>query len=1009
MRHRSALLLSALPFVLAGAAFGSIGSAAADSASVVLAGSLPNHYYGVPYSLDTKGYVSEKTGIFTDPVHHLIFETNRQVLCPAVVVLDSDTYKVVAEGNTQGSIGCDPFMVPPGTSLAPPVAVDANAGLLLVADNQGTGSAADDALVSSSVPVPVLRVASERTLKSLAVWRIPTSSPSGPQNTPAQGATTGVSYYAPLDEALVMVGNAGVNPTSPVLPGLSVVAYSVNASLKQGSPVVDWTLNLTQCEAPLEPQFVSAAPYHAAKEDALYVPCILTGAPAVVGPPGPTERDGVVKVNMSRTGCAAPAKECPDATTALAAVAPGVTEDAYFDAGSDRLLLPSVSSGVVEVLVYDGHLNQFLGASVVGGAADTGTSTGGTAMGLDPATGRLYVLNTVGLLLVDARRTPVTPGAVFPQFGHPEYQHASIAVLPPDAAHPTTRFFVNHDVSFRPGSSTSGHMPDFSVFNDGVAVSADVPPGAVDENTLSGPAAPGAKLQQTYSGTARGYGFHSDLVGGPGDLGNLNVVVNNVLTTESLPPLKVPLGQGNRDLLGGSVERLNIQNGSVDGRASALGIADDSTAFALQQCTDGQQTMNCLALPTCDQFTAAYAPGSCPANLPGVPTTAQPTGQEPPFPDAQCSQPGSAADLKRTYDGAYTTSWSQDSGGNWVAQQQQMSNTDKSEAHATVDCDPNATGQAWLGLTQVPASSTVTVSVAQAQSTASVSPPSGDKGVVSTVTAVAHGVYIDLGGGQSLSIAEITQTATTVAAGTAGSATATDTVTLSGVSLNGTPLCDTQCDPAQIAAAVNQVMPTQLFLDFPAVEGHYDDRFMHCPAAQVQAVVTRKCTGSPGGYLAAVEANTTEQYGDEEFNGMTADVASFLPAMRVILYFSNDGAPARTREVFDLAGVEADSERGFSALLEAPPFLPSTDLATAIQEATGTPPTSQFIPGTPGTSVGGNQFTTAATGPLGVVTRTLAGLQWLFRSPLAAMQTIGFLGVLALPIVLARRRGLDAI
>jgi len=1007
MRHRAAYALSVVMLGL-GLAWLVAPTVSADQ-GLTLAGTIPNHYYALSGNSRSTGYASEEAALFSDPERHLLFESNRLITCPSVFVLDDQSYQVLAKGTTQGTLGCDPSMTPPGTSLVPPVAIDSKAGLLLVADNQGSGSASDGVLVSSGVPVPVLRVASERSLTTVATWRVPTSSPSGPQNAPMQGATTGLSYYAPLNEALVMVGSSGNQAGDPITPGLSVVAYNVQAGLKQGSPSVDWTLNVTQCEAPLEPQFASAAAYHSTFEDALYVPCVLSGAPPLVGAPGQFERDGVVRIPMTHTGCTPPATECPNANGASVAVAPGVSEDALFDAGSDRMLLPSTSTGVVEVLVYDGHLNQFLGASVVGGPNDTAGTGGSTAMGLDPVTGRLYVVNSSGLLMLDARRTPVTPGAVFPQFAEAQFKHSLITTAPPDAAHPYTRVIVNHDRGYTAGNPTGGYMTDFRVFADTIPVSTDPPPAAVDANTLNGAAPKGATLQETFGGTARGYGFHSDLVGGPSDLGNVGNQANGALNLQGLPSLRVPLGQGNRDVLGGTVERLNIQNGSVDGRAAALGIADDSTAFGTQQCTDLQQTVNCLALPTCDQFTAPVAPGTCPS-LPAAPSSSQPTGQLPPFPDAQCSQPGRSDDRTKTYDGAYQTTWAKNANGDWVASQSQISGTDKTDAHATVDCSPTATATGWLGGTQLLGSSTPNISVAQSQSSASVAPPSKGTGVVSSVTAWAHGIHIDLGGGRTLDIAEVSQSATAAAAGTAGSATGSDIVTVSGVSLNGAPLCGQQCDPTSLAAVLNQALPTDMFIDFPALEGHFDTRFLHCPDAPTQSAVKRSCTGSPGGYIAAIEANSTEQFGDEQFNGMNADVASFLPAMRVIVYFSNDGNPARTREVFDVAGVEADAERGFSALLPPEPEPPATDFVQAVVAAVGTPASTQYIPGTPGTN-GTPPDTTIPTGsgPLGVLTRTLAGLEWLLRSPLAALQTIGFLGVLALPLVLARRKGDETI
>jgi hypothetical protein len=217
-------------------------------------------------------------------------------------------------------------------------------------------------------------------------------------------------------------------------------------------------------------------------------------------------------------------------------------------------------------------------------------------------------------------------------------------------------------------------------------------------------------------------------------------------------------------------------------------------------------------------------------------------------------------------------------------------------------------------------------------------------------------------------------------------------VTLKNVSIKGSELCSSPCDPVAVLEQINTSFPTLLFATQPAAATPYGSD-------------ANGPKGSPGGYQAVVQSNATELYGDEQFNGMPEEEASQLPALRIIVYGFRDGAPNETRLVADFAGLETDSELGVQPADDvAPP--PPIDYPQAPVDATGRqlPPLDNgILPPVPTPSTVIDQRT--PTGPLGLVVKTFHGLEWLMRSPLAAIQMAGFLCLLGLPLVMMRRRG----
>lgn len=546
---------------------------------------------------------------------------------------------------------------------------------------------------------------------------------------------------------------------------------------------------------------------------------------------------------------------------------------------------------------------------------------------LDPSTGRLYALFPSSGLTVIDGRRTPVSPGSVYQSLAGVVNYVSGGTLPPDAQHRFTRVFVPFQHCDSTGNNCA--VPNVTVLADTLAVTQDPPQGSVDSGTNSGPIPPGSVVSSIYGSTARGYGFHLDYVGGPGgSINNLTFGGSNG-------------GQSGRpDVLGGVIQNLNLRTQGAIGDASALADGNGTTA------------------------------GAVPASQPW------------PYADSTCASPGPASQGHSSNTGAVTASGSGT---------QPVPGSDNSDAYSSVTCTGPVTAEARYGATHATGSGLPTVEVGSSSTTSSVTAPTAANVIGATVTALAHGVTIDLGPTASISFGTVSQVVTSKAGGRPGTAGATSVVSLSNVSItqNGqtTELCAGLCagDPQGVISAINTAFPTLLEVTMPDVDG----RYVH---------------GSPGGYLAAVQANLPEQYGDQQFNGMSAEEATFHPGLRIVMYGFNDGTPTLSREVLDLAGAEVDSELGLNVL--PPPT--STDVATLteqqVQQAAGLVTSySGGSAGTPGTP--GHAGTTVATANLGTFAQQVFnGLQSLLRTPLGALKMLGFLGLLGLPIVMMRRR-----
>jgi hypothetical protein len=786
-----------------------------------------------------------------------------------------------------------------------------------------------------------IKVVSETTLQLISTLELPHG---------ALPHIAGMSWDPATDELLVLTDHS--DPYTGALPAPGVTVTDFDAAT--GTAL--WTTAVPQCEYGPSPYYSVGAPYRSLTQPAVYLVCEQAPAPtglALAFRPG--ETDIVVKLGLgtafgSRVPCPPPATMCPDGTSTTTLV-PGISNDILFDPASDRAFLPAPSGGGTVVNVYDGHSARFVGSTFIGNIVNAG------ALGLDTSTGRFFaVLPGYGLTIMDGRRTPVTPGARFAQYsGNTDY--VTLAVLPSDTRHPYARFLVN----FSRVVQSSTVLPYFTVLADTRPVGQDPAASDPDAVTYTGSVPPGASLAPSnYGGSARGYAMHSDLVEGVAGFYNN---VTDPLRGPAPPFSSVPNGgtlptePGRDDLLAALIDNLSIGPGSADGRASALGDASGTPTTALNQ---------------------------------------KPVGQTWPFPNAECSTPGTPNATARGINGTTPSD---------------------SVAHAAVDCAATkpspgtARGAAWLSGLQQPSSGLPAVSIGEMGTSSWMLPPTaGNTNVVESHTlSEVNDVRIDFGSGNGLYVGSIVQDAAASAGGRAGTATTSDAVQLANVALTQSgvthELCTGNCvrGLAPVLDAMNSAFPLRLKVMMPTADATYN----------------HDGHGSPAGYIAAVQASQTDQYADQQFNQMSPEEASFLPALRIVLY--GDANYGRSRELLDLAGVEDDAHLGVSLQSPLSPGGPLPNLGSAAAWS-GLQPGALGTAGTPGTpdryissnGAGSKLAGTNASGGLsGVIghlpaniERFLNGMRWLVRSPRDVLQMLAMFAVLGAPLVLMARRRL---
>lgn len=933
------------------------------------------------------------TRLFVDTRNRLAFEEEmaQGADCPGQVPAnffeyDMDTYALRAQGCLRpqdvGALGAV------AANGVPDVAVDSTDGLLLFIDGSMGGFQ----------PGKGISAISEKDLSLVGSWAVPDQ-------------VQGLSWSATEDAVLAITNDPNLIVQNLPSPPVKLYEYNVLRALHGGGTLWNGTgetgLTIAPCQNALPVYWGVASAYRSDSTQAIFVPCQLRG-----GSPNETQGDlapldGVVKLQLAAGGSGCPASMlCP--TGALStAVSPAAGTDFFFDPISARGVIPCcVSEGSdLNITVYDGPHNTFLSTTNIGGLSTVNDSV----FALDPQTGRFYAFTGDGLTQVDLRRTPIPLGNRTPGLPNPYGSYLATPVFPADDVVPFPRVVVPHTIVHNVQGQRYAEIDHFNIYADGVTVGQDPPPIQVDNGTYAGPVPGGGQLRiQAFSGNASGYGVHSDLVGG----------VRGAIGKWTLPTYTgegLPFGNDRHDLMLAYSPSVNLNNGTTQARTIVAGPVDSGTASDYRNCTQLQTLYGTCSHPPCSTFTLGVL--DCPTVPSSTPAPSPPaTGQQWPYQAAECSQPG-AASSKASAPGLWlTTGYSTpDANGNVHPQEVEVPGSEK-VADASVDCSATrgqlsgvAIGDAKLdavmGLQQ---SGMPTIRVGSASTSTSVSPP-GPAGVTSSVTSEVDGVHLDLGGGAGLDVGRVFQQAQAHAGGRPGTATSANAVLVSNIVLTDQSgsrygFCEdpNPCNGISLLAVLDQVNAHLPYFNLAVLRPAADDAF-------AKASGTPQSNGSPGGYESVVQDNVIQQLGDINYNEMVPSEGQMLPALRVVMY--DDGQQGLTREIIDLAGVEADAEMSVALVAGDCTDCGGVDSGPLpLSGQPAVPPQTSWIAGRGGGGGRSGDGTAApaavqGTGLVALVEKILAGLQWLLRSPIAGIQMLLFLSVLlAAPVLMARRR-----
>lgn len=883
---------------------------------------LPNWFWDNYPQITNRAVTSQATQLVSDPAHHFILEYNSLITCDG-----SD------KTTPRNAIGYDDHTLEliPGAAVCLAVA---SAGNGSSAPMNAVDPSGDGVIFMTNRAMDGVMVISEDGLKNLGTVLIP-SVPAG--HTPQ---IMGISWSAANHQLLMVVADkleaSGVNRTT------AVRVLSMGVAIHDGALTAteNWDQSLSQCADALSGHYAAGNPYMSVIRSAVFVPCARQSSTQERQP-----REAMVRIDLADGAqggvCAsgAPAAvSCPKSVT-LSPPAPDATvgtqrPNYVFDPGMDRGYLIYDEPVGITIDVYDPGTNAFTGRSAVGVQVDADYM----AFGFDANSGRLYGIGpTAGLSMVEGRMTRLNP----PQQQQDLASNVALdllPVLPADATYEYPRVLVpysvgNPDPNFCKASCS---LPSFELLADRRAPASDplADPGSVDLLTWNGQISPTDVTYSTYTANARGYGVHSDFVGSYGSaLANLGVTTMGG---------SLPLGAGNRDLLAASVDQLNISNGWLTGNASALRPADSGTAPSVLTCTDVGSVQTCLPpppasppnRPNCVPPEASPSPAEPSPQASPVACSPSPpaTGQLWPAREATCDSGHPSADAGGLYLTGQAPSPSPGSDGAGSTGQALIPGSD-SFARARVDCgatDPvsgSAIGQALLhglgldsGRDGLPS-----VEIGRAFAITSVAPPASNRGPLSRVSATAQGIDIGLPDGTRLSIGYVNHLVSATANGRPGGAGATNIVQLGNIVITtpgkgpfdpptvqqvcvdvdggatpGGHLRDECPDNQKAIDAINgSALGANVHVSLP----HPYDPFDPSGKPNFGAPA-----GSPGGYQATIQADQPEQFADQQFNGMSREESSYLPALRIEVL--NDGSNGLSRQVLDLAGVQVDAQLG---------------------------------------------------------------------------------------------------
>lgn len=529
------------------------------------------------------------------------------------------------------------------------------------------------------------------------------------------------------------------------------------------------------------------------------------------------------------------------------------------DPGSGRLLL--LTAGAIAgaangnaVWVFDVFNERFFGVIATGVPNDDGQFAT-TYVGINNDTGRAYLLYSKGILVADARHSPLPAGVSYPILAGVDHQGQGnfIAVAPR-----LNRIFV-------------------PVRNRGyVVVKDDLPPPLpfdpedLDAGTADIPEVQG-KTGVVYSGAAAGFGAHVLITGG------LPRAVDNNDPTCILDPTRVRiddrcaseqlLTSGNREVfLGATQIEFGSETGiSADASGVAIPPADTATDADLKRLGD------CEAEPIAAR-TGQPLPPTYSEFCAGSPLA--------PFRYGTRGQGGGGYPVEGATCVAYGSGFTQDErrpqelgppSTHWIG-------SSRVECNAK---DKSGLAIAAASALSFPDSVAPVFSVARTATEITTSLTQG--GVVTTVSSSAAGVRIG-----DFSIGEILTTVKTQAKGRTGTAQTEIHRSISGVHGPGIS-CAIECDGTAVAKAITDTLGQRVRASVPE-------------ALQVE---------SPRGYQSFVVKDPALRDSERASNDDDTFTVNGLT-----IVFLNDGLKGRNRVVLQLAGVQAESRYGIFALPE---------------------------------------------------------------------------------------------
>lgn len=584
-----------------------------------------------------------------------------------------------------------------------------------------------------------------------------------------------------------------------------------------------------------------------------------------------------------------------------------------FDPGSDRLFFLTANKGAGRgAWVFDGLRDSFLGVIATGESEGTDYS-----MGLDEATGRIYMQTRGGLVVADGRRTPLPGRLIFKDFKQTGFGKIQID--------PVNRHVFLADVEGLSLPTT------YSVLKDELPVSRDPDPGNPDSLTTDIDEKSGA-TDVNLAASARSFAVRSLTTGGA-QRAAWNLSLGSLLSPEEtdslvghfgVPPNlmteAVPLDQGNRDLYLSRVRRVTLSSRNAE--ASAI-LADSDE-------------------PTTRDLSLA--------------------GQNWPYSSMDCLDPGDAPSSKADENSQTSVSCNSGTSAVWAA----------------------SGGGKLLA-------NTSTFSVSATASTGAVYRDPG-RGLVSTSESILKGITI----AGVIRIGELRTVAMTWAKGRKGSARGFFDRRLGDVSVDtnndgvfdfycgsGASASDRTCDLRTASSAIAKALEGKASVSFPDPDPSYSK-------------------GSPGGYQAVIQKNSFQSYSERSLND---DDTPEVVGMQIV--FFADAKAGRSRQVLQLAGVQAEAHYGIYQL-------PGTSSANSDPEG--------FSDQTIGTSfklqpsVQGDQIAAAAP-VLGVskaafdriVERIAAGWGFLIASASDALKLAALWMLFLLPLYLIGRRRFIAV